>query len=654
MNTIPILKPVLFEDLSLDQLQSPIWVYDVHNYRVYWANQAGLALWEAESLEELCGRDFSSDSSRAVQQTLLAYLEEFTQDAVIDRWWQISPKNIDKRVHCRCSGVTIEGKRGAMLIEGLDSHLLDDHPGNFSAVMLCLFDERGHITSSNPTFISQFGQLAGNIKQLLGPYTELEQLLSFEHLAGGHFEILLKTLQGERWHSFEVRKHIGEHVHAEDGNFSLTLLDIHERKIQALQHKAAAQTDLLTGLYNRRGLIEQMQTVGDRAFSLFYIDLDGFKPINDTYGHGAGDKVLKRIGEVLCYQIHEHSICARLGGDEFVLVVQGDNVDPAQLAQRIILNVCEPVELEQGQHLVVTASVGIASRSPQGPGLEQLLRYADAAMYSAKRRGRNRWVAYSSGMELQLLRNQHILQHMEEAVDKRQIEFNYQAIECLHRHRALYYVAQLSWQTERLGTVCSDELIEAMANANRLYLFERGLLAQLFEDYKHIQDASDNPVALVIKLPAPLILSPGFFSRCMQIIKSKGLWLHNIVFEINESHLVKVLLEEDRGGLMALAPLQQASAQGFHFAIGNFGALGAPLVHLPHLQLAYLKTSAEFLQQPDTSEAALHFIAELCERLGIDCVADGVISRRQSQLLQDHGIFLQQGDWFGEAQPLVY
>ncbi len=386
--------------LDFDQLQTPVWIYDTVNFRIHWGNKSALALWEADSLEELTARDFSTDASDAVYQTLLSYLDEFRAGRTISRWWRLSPKGRAKDVFCRYSGVTLEDGHMAMLVEGLEPSDQLMGAGFFASTLLALSNEQGFLVSKNAALIEKFGRQCHHFSHILTYPEQSDLLLQAVLTQGYHVEdIKVSTLSGELWHSIELRRiERNGTVHV-----SITLQNIHERKVRELEHQALAFLDPLTGALNRNGLIHRVMPMIEKQqpFTIYYLDLDGFKPINDSYGHATGDELLNEVTRRLTSQVGNRGCVARMGGDEFVVVVPAEpgfnQADTASVLLELIASQyrvsATPVAL------MLSVSLGSSSFPGDDKDFSLLLANADAAMYNAKAQGRRRWVAYSADMQ---------------------------------------------------------------------------------------------------------------------------------------------------------------------------------------------------------------------------------------------------------------
>lgn len=639
---VPTNQPASYQQLDLDALKSAVWIYDVLNYRIHWANSAALQLWESNSLAELSSRDFKPGSSDAVQQTLCSYLDEFKRGRIIDRWWQISPQNIDKRVHCRFSGIYTEPGHMSMLVEGLHSDLMQGGANEYGAVMICLFDSQGVIHSANPPFEQQFGFSIPSVQSLLNEESDFERILNRD--SGAAHEVLCTSKSGPRWHSVEMRQHRREELKASmHYSYSLTLIDIHDRKLAELKNAAAAETDALTGLFNRRGLIRQLTPNLDEGCVLFFIDLDEFKPINDNFGHAIGDEVLCNLARILRYEIHQSAICARLGGDEFIVAIPRviDEYSLKALADQLIHQITKPFVCSKQNHHRVTASLGSACIPQHAKDIDSLLQKSDAAMYLAKQRGRNRHVHYSDKVKKQLLRGKKIVSSIESYLQQGCDIFEYQPIQNVGDDKISFIEAAIKWPGDMLPQLSAYEINDALAKENRLQGVESKLLSLLTAEFKELDQFYEGEnICLSISLSSSQLLADGFLSRVKRIFKRNDISVERLILDLNELSLRRVLDCQPNF-------LTVASQQGFCFSLSEFGAGCSPLLSLQDLPLKYLKLSPEFARTVHGQEAIIDLVVGLCANLKLPCVAAAVDNQKLSAYWVQRAVHLQQGSYIG-------
>lgn len=634
----------VFSQLRVNQLKNPVWVYDTTRYGVFWANQAALALWESECLDELKQRDFKSGTSSAVQETLLGYLEEFRSGAVIDRWWQISPQNIDKKIFCRFSGVEVEPGRIAMLVEAQDSELLQGNDNDhYGTALVALFDGTGELVSCNPPFSQIFGQQFDCFKQQFG--TETTDILQ-RRIDAGAWDRILNSVAGRRWHTVEIK--LQQQKNRETPHYIVSLVDIHERKLRELQHATASLTDSLTGLLNRRGIEDRLSRIKQSRFSVFYIDLDNFKAINDTYGHGAGDILLKHIANILQNDIDKEAVSGRLGGDEFLLLIPR-YLNSKQLrtcSKSIMQLLSEAIDVDDQWQLSVSASVGIAQAPRDGKQLQELLICADAAMYAAKHRGRSRSIRYVRGMEEQFHRRTVIVKDLEVAAESDQLRLLYQTIESYQSGKPVLIEAFLRWQHPELGEITPEELAIAAQESGHIATVECWVLDRVCQDLAELQQYFGDNIKVSINISAGFLNSGEFVRRIESVLKHHEDCARHLLIEFEEDSFVK---------LMATASpvLDDVRRLGMELCVDGFGGGFSSLPYLESSCVSYVKLHQRFIQASQQARVTLSFIAELCAELDIVHIATGIEKKAQSELLHSAGFDLQQGFYYSAPKLLA-
>lgn len=634
------------EQLGLQQLSNPIWVYDVTGYGIHWANSAAMRLWEADDLQELCNRNFSEGASDAVQQTLLGYLREFEQGNIIDRWWRISPKGVDKHILCRFSGVLINDGRPAMLVEAQDSHLLSNYASGYAgASIVGLFDTNGHLRSFNPLFSEQFGDTISHFSELFEEEQDWQEL--FSQCDNGRLEqdMMLITLEGARWHRLELEHQHGQMDSQQD--VIATLIDIHDRKLRELRHVQESLSDALTGLLNRRGLQQKLHDIGNAPYSLFYIDLDGFKPINDSYGHAAGDTLLQNIANTLKHDIDDRAVAARLGGDEFILVMPQHISEQycQRVAQRIVQLLSVPIELPQRDTVAVSASVGVARAPADGASLDNLLACADAAMYLAKKRGRSRWIRYTQGMEEHMRRRTLIVQSLDRAISGNHLTLHYQAITDTASDTTPLVEALLRWQHPKLGMLTPEEVIRTAEETGKIAALENWVIHRACQDLPRIRAQLQQAVRISINISGAHLTQENFFDNLQAAISQHGLQADDVLLELTENILVSIAENQH-------FPLHKLCDAGYQFAIDDFGTGFSSLAYLSQIPASYVKIDPAFIKNLDRDYHTVQCIQQLCGKLNMQVIAEGVETAEQAESLVLAGIALQQGFYFDLPKAL--
>lgn len=626
--------------LNIESLRQPVWIYDVMNYQIRWANDAAISLWEADTLVELQQRDLKSKTSDAVQHKLLGYLKDCGKGQTIECWWRLSPNNITKHVFLNFSGIQIEDGSIALLVIGTHSELLNRSLGEMGkSLLLALFSFQGKLLSFNPSFKDQFGTSIDNFSCLLTPTTAINELLSTDqsHYENDH---LMVTLAGERWHRLELdREQQSERV-------IVTLTDIHARKLTELKHERASRTDSLTGLLNRRGVLEALQPLSGQHHTLLYIDLDGFKPVNDSYGHAVGDLVLKKVARRIQSCTQDDAIISRLGGDEFILIISDYKTDEINaIAQQIVSQLSSPIQIDSVHRILISASVGVVSNSSRIKSPEHMITCADAAMYTAKNTGRNRYVTYEAGMEDQLLRRSTIIQGLDEAINQNQLSLYYQAI---YKHQSDYIVgaeALLRWQHPSLGLIPPIEIITAAEQTGKISILEDWIIQRACADLPRLKKLYGNQFTVGVNISGAHLSQANFLDDLKKALKERNCQPQDIVIELTESVLVSALETEHN-------VLHNMFQQGFSIAIDDFGTGYSSLAYLDQIPAHFVKIDKAFLKDIAKSTLTIKCIKELCEGLNLNCLIEGVETLQQKKMLDEIGIHYRQGFYYAIPAPI--
>lgn len=596
-------------------------------------------------MKELLQRDFNGGQSRAVQETLQGYLEKFKAGETIEVWWEISPKGIKKKIFCLFSGIQLSDGRYAMLVEARHSTLLQNQQHDHQTVAItALFDEASNLISCNPPFIEQFGDQVNCYQQLFRGEIDFRHIVLPEQVY--EEDLLLVTLTEERWHHAEIRRQ-KEDLN-DSGYYVMALVDVHERKLRELKNVKDALSDPLTGILNRRGLEHYLNAFDDQHYCIFYIDLDGFKLVNDTYGHHVGDELLMQISEVLGRDIYSSVICARLGGDEFLLAIPEElnSKKTHHIAATLINKLSQPFIVSNDRTISVSASIGTATYPKDGVELSGLLICADSAMYLAKKQGRNRHVFYAEGMENHLRQRTIIIQDLEQAILDNQLELYYQPVNCLSENNISIVEALLRWNHPVLGFVSPLDVIGTAEETGKISMIEEWVITQACSDLHQLKAHFGDQVKVSINISGAHISQKGFAAKLNGIAVDYQCDPKEIIIELTETVLLPVIEDDPRC-------IDQVKAFGFLIAIDDFGTGFSSLAYLSRIPADYVKIDKAFVDRLDKDVHTVEFIRSLCEKLGMRCITEGVETQHQSEVLLSVKLDLQQGFLFYKPMPIA-
>ncbi|QHF01433.1 EAL domain-containing protein [Pseudomonas asturiensis] len=434
----------------------------------------------------------------------------------------------------------------------------------------------------------------------------------------------------------------------------ITVLDMSVVRDLYQQLEKQAVTDALTGLLNRRGFyqaVEGMLGRNDQVgkyMVVLYMDLDGFKQINDALGHDAGDQVLLWVAEQLKDSMRPYDILARIGGDEFTVVIDGLDYpeQAAKIAEKLIERVSGRRQVD-GVDITLGASVGIATYPDCGANLDGLLRAADIAMYEAKRAGRQQYRFYDQNMNGRARSRLMLEESVRTAIDGKDFSVVYQPQIHVADGRLRGFEALLRWQHPAVGDVPPAlfiPLLEETRLINRLgsWIFDQGA-----EQRQAWSGVFSSDVVLSVCVSPTQFCTPNLVSELKRAMDRFELKPGQLEVEITESSLVHNLSHSHK-------QLGELHDIGVRVALDDFGTGECSLSHLRNLKLDTLKLDRHFVANILRSprEAALaRSIIDLCRNLDMLVIAEGVETQEQYQWLVSNGCQVVQG--FFIAHPML-
>jgi diguanylate cyclase (GGDEF)-like protein/PAS domain S-box-containing protein len=439
-----------------------------------------------------------------------------------------------------------------------------------------------------------------------------------------------------------------------------TVRDVSGRKQSDATIHHLAFFDALTGLPNRRLLqdrIEQALVTSRRSGAqgaVVFIDLDNFKPVNDSCGHAAGDKLLVTAGEALRAAVRLGDTVARQGGDEFVLVLEGLSPDPAQAAAQagVIAEKCR-LALEQpfvtaGQEFFVTASLGVALFRGDATPFGVLLQRADTAMYQAKFGGRNRVVFFEAEMQRSLTLRTQTEADLRRALTERQLVLHLQPL-VDGAGRLLGAEMLLRWQHPRRGLLAPGEFIALAEETGLILPIGDWVLASACEQLAlwRAQPALAQ-LRLGVNISSVQLLHAGFADRLKSLLARFAFEPAQLTIELSEKQVNK----DPEAVLNRVAELKLL---GVSISMDNFGAGLSSLTSLRRLSLRQLKIDQSFIRNIAADPAdmvAVRTIIAMATAMGLEVVAEGVETEANRDLLANNGCSTYQGFLFSRPLPL--
>lgn len=426
--------------------------------------------------------------------------------------------------------------------------------------------------------------------------------------------------------------------------------EIDRREAAEDEANRLARHDALTGLPNRRQFEEEfVKRTGRRAkdarpCALFMVDLDHFKPVNDVYGHVAGDVALRVVAERLVQLVGEEGIVARLGGDEFALLLpfEPSSDAPMRLARRIVHELAGPIM--HGQYMIkVGASVGVALYPNDGRDLDTLLRQADIAMYAAKSDGRGTYHFFERRMDERLRQRMALERELITAIADGEIVPYYQPLVDLATGKTLGYEMLARWKHPERGLLLPSSFIPIAEDTGLIGSLTYSLLRRACRDAKDWDDT----LFLAINLAPSQLVDPWLSQEILGILAECSFPARRLEIEITETALVQKLEQ-------AKVVIESLRNLGVRVALDDFGTGYSGLHHLRDLQLDTLKIDRSFitdmLARPEQARI-VEAILGLSKALGLQATAEGIETPEILQRLTALGCQMGQGYYLGVPQP---
>ncbi|WP_343218253.1 MULTISPECIES: EAL domain-containing protein [unclassified Halomonas] len=428
--------------------------------------------------------------------------------------------------------------------------------------------------------------------------------------------------------------------------------DISQHKAYEARLAYHATHDDLTRLPNRMMFEETLhkefaaaQGSGERI-SVLFVDLDDFKPINDTLGHAIGDQVLIEVASRLRAGLRQEDTVARLGGDEFVLLItdieEGQQV--IDVVERLLPALAKPYCLE-GHELYLTASVGIAMSQPDTLLPQTLIQQADMAMYKAKQQGRNAYAWFSSDINDLASERVSLRNDLQEAIDHQGFELHYQPL--MDRHGKIASVeALLRWPHPSKGYISPARFIPLAEATGQIMPISEWVLQRACQDMLALQRCGFGTLRVAVNLSPLQFHRDNFLATLRQTLAETGLPAEQLSLELTEG----ILMDNTASAIEILHALRNMRVS---VSIDDFGTGYSSLSYLKHLPISTVKIDRSFIHELTNSSddaAIVQGIISMAHHLGLSVVAEGVETHEQHQRLLSYHCDGFQG--FGLARPM--
>jgi diguanylate cyclase len=420
-----------------------------------------------------------------------------------------------------------------------------------------------------------------------------------------------------------------------------------------------ANHDPLTSLPNRALFTERLDqafagaAAGCRRLGVCFIDLDGFKVVNDTLGHHIGDQLLTAVAKRLRQAVADHLV-ARMGGDEFVVLIEDTSCtdDALKVADATLAALGEPVHID-GHEITVGASIGIVERPVAGTSPSDLMRAADMTLHWAKKSGKGRWALFDAERNERELAQYALAAAMPAALDRKEFFLEYQPLVSLVDGRLLGVEALVRWEHPEDGVLPPSRFIEVAEETGLIVRLGQRALAHACKQARQWLDLGGQEPFISVNLAVRQVHDASLVRHVTEILDRTGLPPDRLQLEITESALMSSADEPARA-LRALSDL------GIRVAIDDFGTGYSNLSYLRNLPVCELKVAGSFvegLRSPAedpgsaTDERILTTLVSLAHTLGLTVTAEGVETAAQAERLRELGCDAAQGWHFGKPGP---
>ncbi|AIR89406.1 sensor domain-containing protein [Pseudomonas cremoricolorata] len=531
-----------------------------------------------------------------------------------------------------------------------------------STSAILITDPAGYIVQANEAFSRVSGHAVSDVLD------QLPGMLVVDNQQEAHLRYVLKQLhqrgswEGEVW----LKRRSGEHYPAWVGitavvddegdlaSYVCFFTDISERKASEQRIHRLAYYDALTHLPNRTLFQDRLYTALQQAqrntswVVLMFLDLDRFKPINDSLGHAAGDRMLKDMAERLLACVHDDDTVARMGGDEFTLLLQPRPSREASLtraihvAENILASLVRPFVLEN-REFFVTASIGIALSPQDGSELSQLMKNADTAMYHAKERGKNNFQFYQADMNASALERLELESDLRHALEQKEFVLYYQPQFSGDGKRLTGAEALLRWRHPRRGLVPPGEFIPVLEELGLVVEVGDWVLREACRQLQIWREARVRVPKVAVNLSARQFSDGQLGTRIAGILQETGLSPGCLELELTES----ILMREVDEAMQMLASLKQL---GLSIAVDDFGTGYSSLNYLKQFPIDVLKIDRTFVDGLPCGEQDAQIaraIIAMAHSLNLTVIAEGVETHEQLEFLREHDCDEVQGYLFG-------
>jgi diguanylate cyclase (GGDEF)-like protein/PAS domain S-box-containing protein len=446
-------------------------------------------------------------------------------------------------------------------------------------------------------------------------------------------------------------------THDQDGVVTGSVFAFHDvsaARARSLEMSRLAQHDSLTGLPNRvlfNDRLTQAMSLAmrqNKQLAVMFVDLDQFKKINDSLGHGVGDKLLQSVAGRLVNCVRRTDTVSRLGGDEFVILLsQVEREEDAAISARKILRALATSHTIENKDLDISVSIGVSTYPSDGPDAENLMNKADTAMYEAKKRGRNNYQFFRREMQLRLADRQLLEGDLRYALGQNEFLLHYQPKFNLQTGQITGVEALIRWVHPQRGMVPPAQFVPIAEECGLILPIGRWVLLEACRQARAWSDSGLGVVPVAVNVSAVEFGDKDFISGVRAVLIATGVEPANLELELTES----VLMQDAESTVRTLGELK---AMGVTLAIDDFGTGYSSFTYLRRFPVDALKLDKSFVQEITENPGNATIVSAMVnigKSLNLRVIAEGVETRRQLNFLQSHGCDEGQGYYF--SHPVV-
>ncbi|RBP78616.1 EAL domain-containing protein [Marinomonas rhizomae] len=627
------------------------WIIDIEQSSVPWCNEAAEALLE-DSLSDIKSGQRVIGSE--LKDRLSLYLEALEiGDALPFKWPFVAKNGAQFNVHG--SVISLGGARKGLSVEAhpvppsrislenLSSGLLSQ----FTTLSFAVFEQSGVYVEASKCFVEHFGDIK-HVRDLFAvsgaANSFIRRLAERECLSQ---EIMLSTKNGVRWHKIEVSYQPTTNV------VYLLTHDIQEERDHEVALYRLNNYDGLTHLPNRNLLYQQLESAlvnarkRNRQFGLLYLDLDGFKVINDNFGHRVGDELIQRVAERIKDSIPSGACLYRLGGDEFVVVLENTKAveELESIAESIMQNASNTYPVAK-MEMMITASIGIASYPQHADDIDNLLKNADAAMYRAKSTGHNMYCVYEYHMADNINAHLTLGGGLRKAIEEEQFILHYQPKIRLPDETIVGAEALIRWIHPELGMISPDQFIPLAEESGLILPLGKWVIRRACRQLQEWREAGLAPIKLSVNLSSRQFMQADLVDMVQIALEETGVDPQYLELELTESMLMA-------DAQQSIEKLHSFRKLGLTLSIDDFGTGYSSLAYLKKFPIQTLKIDRSFIQdlgQGCDNDAIVKATIAMANGLNLKVIAEGVEERSQVDTLNGYECQEVQGYLF--SKPL--